>query len=82
MPQRLVITLLFGIDLPISSGSMIAVQPIFSSGYDTIGLRCTSLKLDTIRTLMFVKARLHMLQATIIEILAAEDEIDMDYILH
>jgi hypothetical protein len=54
-------------------GSAVAVERIFSGGRDTIGLRRASLKADTIRTLMFVKARLRMARAAIIEILGDEE---------
>ena len=40
-------------------GSTIAVECIFSSGWDTISLCHTSLQPDTIRTLMVLKHRLH-----------------------
>ncbi|KAJ7696796.1 hypothetical protein B0H17DRAFT_1130806 [Mycena rosella] len=43
-----------------SSGSVVAVEHIFSGGRNTIGLCRASLKLETIRMLMFVKARLHL----------------------
>ncbi|KAF7346964.1 Transposase-like protein [Mycena venus] len=41
-------------------GSAVAVERIFSSGRDTIGLRRSRLKAETIRILMFVKARLRV----------------------
>lgn len=43
-----------------AEGSAIAVEQIFSRGRDTIGLRQASLKVETIQTLMFVKARLRV----------------------
>ena len=55
------------------TGSAVAVERIFSGGRDTIGLRRASLKADTIRTLMFVKARLRMARVAIIEILGDEE---------
>ncbi|KAJ6479870.1 hypothetical protein DFH09DRAFT_951286, partial [Mycena vulgaris] len=39
-------------------GSVVAVERILSGGRDTIGLRRASLMAETIRMLMFVKARL------------------------
>ncbi|KAG1740285.1 hypothetical protein EDB19DRAFT_1635337 [Suillus lakei] len=41
-------------------GSAVAVERIFSSGRDTVSLQRASLKPETIRTLMLVKARLHL----------------------
>ena len=40
-------------------GSAVAVECIFSSGRDTISIRCASLQPETIRTLMVLKHRLH-----------------------
>ena len=42
----------------LSSGSVVAVEQIFSGGWDTISLRCASLKPETIRILMLVKRKL------------------------
>ena len=36
-------------------GSAVAVEHIFSSGRDTISIRCASLQPDTIQTLMVLK---------------------------
>jgi hypothetical protein len=44
-------------------GSAVAVERVFSGGRDTISLRRASLHADTIRTLMFVKARLRVARA-------------------
>ncbi|KAG1717839.1 uncharacterized protein EDB91DRAFT_1067277, partial [Suillus paluster] len=41
-------------------GSAVAIEQIFSSGCDTVSLWCASLKPETIRILMLVKARLHL----------------------
>ena len=46
-----------------------AVERIFSGGRDTISLRRASLKLETIRTLILVKQRLHLVRATIHDII-------------
>jgi hypothetical protein len=54
-------------------GSAVAVERIFSGGRDTIGLRRASLKPETIRTLMLVKARLRMARTAVIEILGDDD---------
>jgi hypothetical protein len=53
-------------------GSAVAVERIFSGGRDTIGLRRSSLKADTIQTLMVVKARLRLARTAIIELLGDE----------
>ena len=45
------------------TGSAVAVEQIFSGGWDTISLRCARLQADTIRTLMLVKKRLHLVRA-------------------
>jgi hypothetical protein len=50
-------------------GSAVAVERVFSGGRDTIALRRASLKPDTIRTLMVVKARLRMARNAVIELL-------------
>ena len=42
------------------TGSAVAVERIFSSGWDTISLRHASLQADTIRILMLVKKHLHL----------------------
>jgi hypothetical protein len=44
-------------------GSAVAVERIFSGGRDTISLRRANLQPDTIRTLMLVKKRLHLVRA-------------------
>jgi hypothetical protein len=44
-------------------GSAVAVERIFSGGRDTISLQRASLHADTIRTLMLVKKRLHLVRA-------------------
>lgn len=38
------------------TGSTVAVERVFSGGRDTIGIRHASLKPETVRTLMLVKA--------------------------
>ncbi|KAG1721466.1 hypothetical protein EDD22DRAFT_778871, partial [Suillus occidentalis] len=40
------------------AGSAVAVEQIFSGGRDTVSMWCTSLKPETIRMLMLVKAKL------------------------
>jgi len=40
-------------------GSAVAVECIFSSGRDTISIRCASLQPETICTLMVLKHHLH-----------------------
>ncbi|KAJ7157770.1 hypothetical protein C8R46DRAFT_1112805 [Mycena filopes] len=50
---------------PSLQGSAVAVERIFSGGRDTIGLRRASLKAETIKTLMFVKARLCVARAAL-----------------
>ncbi|KAG2081425.1 hypothetical protein BD769DRAFT_1377495, partial [Suillus cothurnatus] len=42
------------------AGSAVAVEWIFSGGWDTVSMQCTSLKPETIRTLMLVKAKLRL----------------------
>jgi hypothetical protein len=44
-------------------GSAVAVERIFSGGRDTISLRRANLQPDTIRMLMLVKKRLHLVRA-------------------
>jgi hypothetical protein len=56
----------------IFKGSAVAVERVFSSGRDTISLRRASLKADTIRTLMLVKARLRLARAAVNEVLGDE----------
>jgi hAT family C-terminal dimerisation region len=53
----------------ISLGSAVAVERIFSGGRDTISLRRSSLKPETIRTLMLVKQRLRLARTAIQDIL-------------
>ncbi|KAJ8089160.1 hypothetical protein PM082_014408 [Marasmius tenuissimus] len=55
-------------------GSAVAVERMFSGGRDTIALRHASLKPDTIRTLMPVKARLRKARKAVIEVLGDEDD--------
>ena len=43
-------------------GSAIAIERIFSSGWDTISLHCASLQPDTIRTLMVLKHHLRRMR--------------------
>ena len=49
-------------------GSAVAVERIFSGGWDTISLRRASLKPDTIRTLMLVKQHLRLAHQAIQDI--------------
>jgi hypothetical protein len=49
-------------EMPVT-GSAVAVERIFSGGRDTISLRRARLQADTIRTLMLVKKRLHLVRA-------------------
>ncbi|KAG1780740.1 hypothetical protein EV702DRAFT_964222, partial [Suillus placidus] len=42
------------------AGSAVAVERIFSGGRDTVSMRHASLKPETIRTLMLVKAKLRL----------------------
>ena len=41
-------------------GSVVAIERVFSGGRDTVSLRRQSLKPETIRILMIVKARLRL----------------------
>ncbi|KAF5319077.1 hypothetical protein D9758_018663 [Tetrapyrgos nigripes] len=50
-------------------GSAVAVERVFSGGRDTISLRRSSLKADTIQALMVVKAQLKMARIAITEVL-------------
>jgi hAT family C-terminal dimerisation region len=50
-------------------GSAVAVERIFSGGGDTISLRRSSLKPDTIRTLMLVKQHLRLARMAVQDIL-------------
>jgi hypothetical protein len=54
-------------NLLISAGSAAAVKHFFSGGRDTIGLRRASLKAETIKTLMFVKARLKLARKAVVD---------------
>lgn len=54
---------------PFFAGSAVAVERIFSGGRDTISLRRTSLKADTIRTLMLVKQHLRLARTAIHDLL-------------
>jgi hypothetical protein len=57
------------------AGSAFAVERIFSGDRDTIGLRQTSLKVETVQTFMFVKTRLRLTRKAIID-LVGEDNND------
>ncbi|KAF5347670.1 hypothetical protein D9758_013709 [Tetrapyrgos nigripes] len=50
-------------------GSAVAIERVFSGGRDTISLRRSSLKADTIQALMVVKAQLKMARIAITEVL-------------
>jgi hypothetical protein len=54
---------------PLTIGSAVAVEQIFSGGRDTISLRRASLKPDTIRTLMLVKQHLRLARTAIRDLL-------------
>ena len=54
---------------PLTIGSAVAVERIFSGGRDTISLRRASLKPDTIRTLMLVKQHLRLARTAIRDLL-------------
>ena len=44
-------------------GSPVAMERVFSGGWDTISLRCTSIKPQTIRILMLIKQKLQLARA-------------------
>jgi len=50
------------------AGSAVAVEWIFSGGRDTVSMRRASLKPETIRTLMLVKAKLRLARAVVKEL--------------
>ncbi|EEB91014.1 hypothetical protein MPER_10700, partial [Moniliophthora perniciosa FA553] len=52
-------------------GSAVAVERVFSGGRDTVGIRRSSLKAETIRTLMLLKHHLRLTQANAREFLSA-----------
>ena len=54
-------------------GSAVAVERIFSSGRDTVSMQQSSLKAETIRTLMLVKHQLRMMHDAVEEVLRDED---------
>jgi hypothetical protein len=47
----------------IVSGSAVAVEHVFSGGHNTISLQCASLWPETIKVLMLVKKKLHLMHA-------------------
>ncbi|KAI9461527.1 ribonuclease H-like domain-containing protein [Russula earlei] len=51
-----------------SSASAVAVERIFSGGQDTISLHHASLKVETIRTLMLVKKKLHLQRERVVSV--------------
>ncbi|KAJ7323933.1 hypothetical protein DFH08DRAFT_711545, partial [Mycena albidolilacea] len=68
----------WGAEFHISSStrSAVTVEHIFSGGHNTIGLRRASLKAETIKTLMFVKARLRLARKAIIDLVGdGEDRV-------
>jgi hypothetical protein len=58
--------------LTILSGSAVAVERVFSGGRDTISLRHSRLKPETIRTLMLVKYHLRLRRKNL-DLLAAKN---------
>ncbi|KAJ3980145.1 hypothetical protein F5890DRAFT_1420172 [Lentinula detonsa] len=59
------------------SGSAVAVERVFSGGRDTIALRRASLKPETIRTLMLLKAQLRIARKQVNEILDDSEQIGL-----
>ncbi|KAJ3748337.1 hypothetical protein DFH05DRAFT_1391170, partial [Lentinula detonsa] len=59
------------------SGSAVAVERVFSGGRDTIALRRASLKPETMRTLMLLKAQLRIARKQVNEILDDSEQIGL-----
>ncbi|KAJ6534812.1 hypothetical protein B0H19DRAFT_1184263 [Mycena capillaripes] len=56
-------------------GSAVAVERVFSGGRDTISLRCSSLKPDTIRTWMLLKHHLRLKRKVLEDALQATEKL-------
>ena len=50
-------------------GSAVAVKCVFSGGRDLIEIRWASLHAETIRSLMLVKAQLHLCRKAVIDLI-------------